>query len=103
MITTQFDPYNRAKEEQHLLNLMELASFSSCLGGVPDKARFITGKYGDHLFYLDPHLVQQSVYLQSLTQSMDTFTCKKVRTMECSELEPSLTLCFNLNNQIDLI
>lgn len=45
MITTQFDSENRAKEEQHLLDLMELESFSSCLGGVPDKARFITGKY----------------------------------------------------------
>lgn len=45
MITTQFDPYNRAQEKQHLLNLMELTSFSSCLGGVPQKARFITGKY----------------------------------------------------------
>ena len=45
MITTQFDSEDRDKEEQHLLSLMELESFSSCLGGVPDKARFITGKY----------------------------------------------------------
>jgi hypothetical protein len=47
---------------------MELPTFSSCLGGVPEKARFITGKYDDQIFYFDPHYVQESVQSSMLEQ-----------------------------------
>jgi hypothetical protein len=40
---------------------MELPIFSGCLGGVPTKARFLTGRYGEKLSYLDPHHVEDTV------------------------------------------
>jgi len=40
---------------------MELSIFSGCLGGVPRKARFLTGKCGERISYLDPHHVEETV------------------------------------------
>lgn len=37
---------------------MELPIFMGCIGGVPGKARFLSGKHGSKISYLDPHLVQ---------------------------------------------
>lgn len=45
---------------------MELPTFSGCLGGVPEKARYIIGKHKNKLFYMDPHYVQSAVNLSSL-------------------------------------
>jgi len=49
-----------AREDAYsmLLELMKLPSFSGCLGGTPRKARYLTGRYGNDISYLDPHYVE---------------------------------------------
>ena len=44
-----------------MLSLMELPIFSGCIGGIPRKARFLTGKNNDKISYLDPHYVEDAV------------------------------------------
>jgi len=52
-----------------------------CLGGIPKKARFLTGKAGDKISYLDPHYVTESVKKYELHKKIDTFNCKDYRLM----------------------
>jgi hypothetical protein len=40
---------------------MKLPMFIGCLGGIPNKARFLTGIYDDKISYLDPHYVEDKV------------------------------------------
>jgi cysteine protease ATG4 len=40
-----------------LLELMSLPVFNGCLGGMPEKARFLTGRHEERISYLDPHYV----------------------------------------------
>jgi len=45
------------KAYNSLLEFMKLSMFIGCLGGIPKKARFLTGIYKDDISYLDPHYV----------------------------------------------
>jgi hypothetical protein len=40
---------------------MSLPIFNGCLGGLPQKARFLTGRLQDKISYMDPHYVECSV------------------------------------------
>lgn len=58
------------------------------MGGVPAKARFLTGKQSDRISYLDPHYVESAVDQMSLNKKLEVFQCKQVRFMTCDELDP---------------
>lgn len=60
---------------------MQLTMFCGCLGGVPRKARFLTGICGDKISYLDPHYVEETVDRIELQKKIDSFYCKDYRLM----------------------
>ena len=58
MITTRLgSKYIPEPEYQMLLELMVQSSFVGAMGGAPKRARFLTGRNGDKISYLDPHHV----------------------------------------------
>lgn len=89
IVTTRMGHYKVGKKEQEcLLKLMSLPIFNGCMGGVPAKARFLTGRQLDRISYLDPHYVESAVDQMSLNKKLEVFQCKQIRFMTCDELDP---------------
>ena len=81
---------------------MELPIFAGCLGGVPKQARFLTGRVGEELCYLDPHYVLPAVDRINLSQEIDTFRCSDFRLMDQEQMDPSVGVCLHLKSPRDL-
>lgn len=103
VITTRLGGRTVSKEKfKLLLDLMSLPIFSGCLGGIPEKARFLTGRYEEMISYLDPHYVGDPVHPMTLTHNTSAFQCQEVRYMAREELDPQMALCFFLTGLEDL-
>mgnify|MGYP000938070232 CR=1 FL=1 len=103
ILTTKLGAARVGKENYSaLLELMSLPIFSGCLGGAPDKARFLTGRHAQRISYLDPHYVQPALDQLSLAKNMQGFRCREVRYMGREDLHPELALCFYLAAPTDL-
>ena len=81
---------------------MKLASFSGCLGGTPKKARYLTGRYGEEISYLDPHYVETEVDRMNLKKEMDKFHCKEYLLMAREDLDTDIAICFLIRDFSDL-
>jgi hypothetical protein len=49
---------------------MQTPIFAGCLGGIPKKARFLTGCHEGKLSYLDPHYVFDCVPPMKLNKNL---------------------------------
>ena len=73
------------------------------IGGVPKKALYLTGHVDKELVYLDPHYVQEAVNRRNLHANSSIFHCEEFRTLESSQVDPSMGLCFYIKslNELD--
>ena len=73
---------------------MKKPIFIGCMGGVPKKARFLTGCNDSMISYLDPHHVEERVDKMRLQRELDKFMCKDYRLLTKEELDPNMGICF---------
>jgi hypothetical protein len=85
-----------------LLDLMGQSSFCGCLGGAPGRARYLTGRNGSEVSYLDPHFVETEVNKMNLEKEISKFQCKDYRLMGLGELDNDVAICYLVRNQADL-
>jgi hypothetical protein len=103
MVTTTLGEKGVSEENYEcLLELMGMDMFAGCLGGIANKARFITGRCKQKLSYLDPHYVMQTVDRMALQTKLETFSCADYRLMTRQELDPAIAICFYLKSLEDL-
>ena len=70
------------------------------IGGKGNKALYFVGSEGDNLIFLDPHYVNEAVKAEdSLTFSLDTFSCDNPMKMWMSYLDPWLGFGFLINDE----
>lgn len=64
------------------------------IGGRPKHALYFMGFQDDNLLHLDPHLVQDSVNVDSPDFDLSTYHCRSIRKMALSKMDPSCCLGF---------
>lgn len=86
-----------------VMKMLELKQFVGMIGGKPKKALFFVGhEERQELIYLDPHYVQECVTRRNLEAMLHTFSCDSYRTINYTNIDPSLGFGFLINNISDL-
>ena len=78
----------------HLKYLMSYKNFAGIMGGIAGQALYILGFYEDKVIILDPHYVQSSE-----TEFSQVYFKRTPRGVNFSQLSPSLTFCFYIENE----
>jgi len=76
-----------------ILSVLRLPQSVGIIGGKPKQSFWFVGYQDEHLVFLDPHIVQESV--QSNTKFSDeTYHCSVPQKIHISEVDPSLAIGF---------
>lgn len=82
------------EHREQLLNLLEFSCSKGIIGGKGKSSYYYVGKKEKTLYYLDPHTIQK----------FDDYVlhCDKVNSMDITEIDPSMALCFYCEKEEDL-
>jgi len=93
----------------HLKYLFTMPSCLGIVGGRPNHSVYFVGSVDDHLYYLDPHVVQKyqplNVELKDVAEEerkFKSFHCVKPSSIPIDQLDPSCAVGFLINNQREL-
>jgi hypothetical protein len=93
-----------------LTKLFSFEQFLGAIGGKPRHGLYFVGSVSDegdyHLYFLDPHVVQDYKPLGEECSSEDhqkwkTFHCRKMALMPMKQMDPSCALGFAVNSQAE--
>ena len=74
---------------------MNHPSWLGSIGGVKGQALYICGSYDQKVIFLDPHYVQNN----DDEMTVETYFNKTPRGLDISELCPSMTYCYYVENK----
>ncbi|KAI1302675.1 Cysteine protease atg4c [Mortierella claussenii] len=87
----------------NLKQLFRMPQFMGIAGGRPGRSLYFVACQGDELFYYDPHFVKPRAMPEELdTCPLPSFHCPVVRSMDITELDPSMLLGFLIQSPSDL-
>jgi cysteine protease ATG4 len=78
-----------------LCKILEFSQTIGIIGGRPSHSLYFIGYQDEYLFYLDPHSVQ------TVSRSMETYQCTKLKKIGISEIDPSLAIGFLIKDLSD--
>jgi cysteine protease ATG4 len=81
--------------EASLHQIFEIPQTLGIVGGRPRSSLYFIGYQGDHVIYLDPHIVQKK------SSDLSTYHCKVLRRMKMSDIDPSLVIGFLCKDRKD--
>ena len=74
------------------------------IGGITKSALYIIGYQGDHLLFLDPHLVQPACTSgQDLINKLSTYQCKSPKLLPLINAESSISVGFYFRTESDFL
>eukprot|EP01102_Stenamoeba_stenopodia_P010203 TRINITY_DN3049_c0_g1_i2.p1 TRINITY_DN3049_c0_g1~~TRINITY_DN3049_c0_g1_i2.p1 ORF type:complete len:500 (-),score=77.23 TRINITY_DN3049_c0_g1_i2:99-1598(-) len=73
------------------------------LGGKPDFSLYFVATQDDNVFYLDPHLVHETVDVDRPDFNTETFHCPIPQKMALADIDPSMAIGFLCKNRADFI
>jgi len=83
-----------------LLTCLRFPQSIGIIGGKPKQSFYFVGAQDEHLVYLDPHIVHESVRIDQ-EFSDETYHCAVPQKMHVSDVDPSLAIGFYCRTRID--
>lgn len=71
------------------------------VGGKPHSAYYFVGTQDDHLYYLDPHVVQPAIPTADPSFDSESYHCSTLKKIAISGLDPSLAFGFYCRDETD--
>ncbi|QPG73044.1 hypothetical protein FOA43_000348 [Brettanomyces nanus] len=90
-----------------LKKLLDLNQSVGIAGGRPSSSHYFFGYQGDYLFYLDPHMPQKALLLDSDTEEhlkldfIPSVHTAKIRKLHLSEMDPSMLIGLLIKSRQD--
>jgi len=85
-----------------LLACLRFPQSLGIIGGKPKQSFYFVGAQDEHLIYLDPHIVHESIRIDQ-DFSDETYHCAVPQKMHVSDVDPSLAIGFYCHNKLDFI
>lgn len=79
-----------------VLSVLEIPQSVGIIGGSSSSSYFFIGHQGDHVVYLDPHIVQSAVTDVDNDEARHTYVCDVVQTLHVSSMDSSAAFGFLL-------
>jgi cysteine protease ATG4 len=81
-----------------VLAVLEIQQSVGIIGGSSSSSYFFIGHQGDHVVYLDPHIVQPAVTDVDNDEARHTYVCDVVQTLHVSSMDSSAAFGFLLRD-----
>jgi cysteine protease ATG4 len=85
---------------QTILTCLRMPQSVGIIGGKPKQAYWFVGYQDEHLIFLDPHIVQESLQPSTLF-SDESYHCSVPQKVHISEVDPSLAIGFYCHTKED--